>query len=81
MGKHSYEGLAALDQLLAAMTSPTLGERNLAMTYGRMYLIQLGQSEPDQAVIRVYQALQLLAEKEAKNEPPPRLPPDQEGEH
>jgi hypothetical protein len=73
VGQKSYSGLAALDQLLAQLDSQNPGEREMAYFYARAYLARLAQEEPDQAVHRVYQALLLLAEQEAKNEPPQNL--------
>ena len=73
MGQKSYSGLAALDQLLAQLNSQNPGERAMAIFYARNYLAYIANAEPDQQVLRVYQALQLLAEQEAKHDPPEQI--------
>lgn len=73
MGQKSYSGLAALDQLLTQLDSQDTGERQMAYFYARSYLLRLAQEEPDEAVRRTYQALQLLAEQEAKHDPPEKI--------
>lgn len=70
MGQHSYQGLSALDQILAAMRSQNEHERAAAFLYARAYLNQLASHEPDAQVKAIFQALQLLAEKDVQNEPP-----------
>jgi len=70
VGRHSYEGLAALDQLLAAFNSLDQAEKETAFRYARMYLYLLCTEKPDSEVRLVFQALQLLAEKESKDDPP-----------
>jgi hypothetical protein len=70
VGQKSYSGLAALDQLLTQLNSQNPGERAMALFYARNYLAYIANAEPDQQVLRVYQALRLLAEQEARHDPP-----------
>lgn len=78
MGQHSYQGLSALDQILAQMGSQDELERSVAFLYARAYLNQLVTNEPDAQIKLVFQALQLLAEKDLQDESP-RLPPSSQG--